>query len=296
MAGFAAIRIEVRAEWVRQLQGVFLSIDLHSHSTASDGELTPAQLMARAHCQGVRRLAITDHDTVDGLSAAAACDSAVELIPGVELSCVWGKRLIHVVGLGIDPECEVLTAGLGSQHQARELRARMIAERLEKYGFKGGYDYAAGLAAGGQIGRPHFARFLVERGHVANVKEAFKKYLGAGKPGDIKLTWPPMAEVIGWIRASGGVAVLAHPLHYKLTATRRNALVSDFREAGGVALEVINGRQPADRTRTLAELACRFELLASLGSDFHQAGMPWSELGQMGELPRQCRPVWAIWE
>ena len=273
--------------------------DLHCHSTASDGQLAPPELLLRAQQQGVEQLAITDHDTVEGwraLSGQAGLPAGITLIPGVELSCVWGKALIHIVGLAIDPFNEVLTKGLQHQQQARQQRAEMIASRLEKLGFKGGYDYTAGLAAGGQIGRPHFARFLVENGHVASTSEAFKKYLGAGKTGDVKLTWPALAEVVRWIGASGGVAVLAHPLHYKMTATRLRALTADFKAAGGSALEVISGKQPLDRTRSMAALAERFELSASIGSDFHEPGMPWNELGQMGELPSQCRPVWSAWD
>ena len=271
-------------------------IDLHTHTTASDGELTPQELIGRAEQLGVDMLAITDHDSIDGLQAVIDRPSTVALVPGVELSCVWGRQLIHVVGLAIATGSPVLTAGLDSQQQARLRRAELIAEKLERYGFLGAYEYAAGLAGEGQIGRPHFARFLVECGHVNSEKQAFKKFLGAGKPCDIKLTWPALDVVVSWIRESGGIAVLAHPLHYKMTNTRLGALTADFREAGGRALEVVSGRQPDDRTRMLASLASRFELLASVGSDFHRPGMGWNELGQMGELPKSCLPVWSAWD
>ncbi len=275
-------------------------IDLHSHSTASDGALTPEGLLQRAREQEVRQLALTDHDTVSGvtqlLENPSPAASAVTLIPGVELSCVWGKTLIHVVGLAIDPYHEVLTTALHGQHAARQRRAELIGERLERYGFTGAYAHAAALADDGQIGRPHFARFLVEQGHVATMQQAFKRFLGAGKPGDVKLTWPALSTVVEWITASGGVAVLAHPMQYKMTATRRNALAADFKAAGGRALEVISGRQTPDCTRTLCRLAERHDLLASLGSDFHSPDTPWNELGCSGELPRDCRPVWSAWE
>lgn len=270
--------------------------DLHSHSNASDGSLTPQALVSRARQQGVTQLALTDHDSVDGVLSLASETLDIGLIAGVELSCIWGKALVHVVGLRIDPRSDVITRGLQQQQQARLQRAQLIGDKLAKLGFEGASDGARQLAGDGQIGRPHFARFLVEQGHVSSENEAFKKYLGAGKPGDIKLVWPQLATVVAWIVASGGVAVLAHPLHYKMTATRLRALITDFRAAGGLALEVINGRQTPDKTRTLSALAERFGLLASIGSDFHRPGAPWSELGQMGSLPADCRPVWSAWD
>lgn len=270
--------------------------DLHSHTNASDGSLTPSELLVRAREHGVRQLAITDHDSVDGVLSLEGGAADIGLIAGVELSCVWGKSLIHVVGLNIDPSCPALVGGLQRQQRARTERALLIAGKLERYGFRDAYAGAAALAGAGQIGRPHFARFLVERGYVGSEKEAFKKYLGTGKPGDIKRVWPPLASAVTWILESGGVPVLAHPLHYRMTATKLRALVADFRDAGGRAVEVINGKQPGDQTLRLCDLADRFDLLASLGSDFHRPGMPWSELGQMGALPVRCRPVWSEWD
>lgn len=270
--------------------------DLHSHSTASDGELTPLALLQRAAQQGVELMAITDHDCVDGYQAVKAQwqQHHMQLVAGVELSCLWGKRLVHVVGLNIDVDNPQLSAGLAQQQLARKQRAKLIDAKLTKCGFTGGLLYATELAGDSQIGRPHFARFLVEKGHVRSENEAFNRYLGAGKVGDVKELWPDMATVIGWINASGGVAVLAHPLHYKMTATKLKALIVDFKQAGGAAIEVISGRQAKDQTQQLAKLAQQFDLHASIGSDFHKPGTPWRELGQVGQLPAQCRPVWSL--
>lgn len=271
-------------------------IDLHSHTTASDGSLSPAELLERARQLGVGQLAITDHDTVAGLQELGGISTDPRLVPGVELSCVWGKSLIHVVGLQIDPAAPALYAGLEKQQSARRERAHLIADKLERFGFEGAYEGAASLAGEGQIGRPHFARYLVDQGYVTSEKEAFKKYLGSGKPGDVKLVWPALSTVVEWISQSDGIPVLAHPLHYPLTQTRLRGVIADFIAAGGVALEVINGRQTEDKTRQLAALADRFDLLASVGSDFHRPGLPWSELGQVASLPARCRPVWSLWE
>ncbi|MFA7555114.1 MAG: PHP domain-containing protein [Spongiibacteraceae bacterium] len=273
-------------------------VDFHSHSTASDGALPPLELLRRAQDNGVELMAITDHDSIAGyLEVRDQWNSpSMGLIPGVELSCIWGKRTIHIVGLGFDADNPVMQQGLADQQQARLKRARLIDDKLAKYGFVGSFDFVVELAGGSQIGRPHFAQFLVEKGHVANERMAFKRYLGAGKPGDIKQMWPELAAVVGWIKASGGAAVLAHPLHYDMTATKLRALIADFKTAGGDAVEVISGKQQSDRTQYLAQLAGQFELHASIGSDFHKPGLPWRELGQMGVLPKSCRPVWSLLE
>lgn len=276
-------------------------VDLHSHSNASDGDLDALDLLLRAREQGVQLMAITDHDTVAGYLAVREqwaqheLRNEMRLVAGVELSCQWSKRLIHVVGLNIDADNTDFRQQLINQQEARQQRARLIGDKLASYGFVGGYDYAKQLAGDSQIGRPHFARFLLEQGHVKSEKEAFKRYLGAGKPGDIKLTWPQLATVVAWIRDCGGVAVLAHPYHYKMTATKLRALISDFKAAGGEAIEVISGKQPKDRVQFLAQLATQFGLQASVGSDFHRPGMPWNELGQAGSLPSDCKPVWSQW-
>lgn len=275
-----------------------MNVDFHSHTTASDGALSPMDLLLRAKEQGVDLMAITDHDTVDGYRSVCDQwqDSSLRLIAGVELSCLWSRRLIHVVGINIGIDNPELQAGLEFLQQARLERARLIGEKLARLGFEGGYAYAAQLAGKGQIGRPHFAKFLVEHGHVSSEAEAFKRYLGAGKIGDVKSSWPEMARVIQWITASGGVAVLAHPLHYKMTATKLRALLTDFKAQGGGAVEVVSGKQAKDRTQYLAQLAEQFELMASKGSDFHRPGMPWNELGQAGELPGNCQPIWALFQ
>lgn len=241
-------------------------------------------------------MAITDHDSVDGYLSVREHwhGNPMQLVAGVELSCVWQKRLIHIVGLNIDTDNPVLKKGLDEQQQVRIERAKRIDAKLIKFGFEGGLKYATDLAGDSQIGRPHFARFLVERGHVSSENEAFNRYLGAGKPGDIKQLWPQIESVMEWIHASGGVAVIAHPLHYKMTATKLRALCEDFKSLGGRAIEVISGKQQKDQVQYLAQLAERYDLYASVGSDFHKPDTPWRELGKVGSLPKSCRPVWEL--
>lgn len=271
--------------------------DLHCHSTASDGELSPDALVRRAMECGVDTLAITDHDTVDACAELHAADfPAIRLIPGIEFSTRWHNMGVHVIGLDIDLESTTLAAAIRQQKVARRERAAEISARLAKRGIEDALDGALSFAGNAQIGRPHFARFLIARGYVRSPGEAFRKYLGAGKAGDVKQYWPEMRDVIGWIRSANGTAILAHPAKYKLTNVRLAALADAFQTEGGQAIEVISGQQPIDVTRRLGKLCTDRGLLASCGSDFHGPGQPWSELGHFGSLPDSCRPVWELWQ
>lgn len=274
-------------------------IDFHTHTTASDGALSPEELMDRARSKGIRLFAITDHDTVSGYQAAAAHYSPsgeeMSLVAGLEFSCVWSGATIHVVGLGVDCAHPVLQQGLARLATARCDRGQVIAERLAKLGFPGALEGALLEAGDSQLGRPHFAAWMVAQGHAKDIGAAFDRYLGRGKPGDVKAFWPALAEVTEWIVAAGGVAVLAHPLKYKLTRSKLYRLVADFKSAGGEAVEVINGRQTLEQTRQLCRLALECALEVSIGSDFHRDS-PWGqelgvELGHLGSL----RGVWERW-
>lgn len=271
-----------------------LCIDLHCHSTASDGALSPAALVARAAEHGVTHLALTDHDTIAGLAEAsdAARQQGICLIAGIELSCLWKSRTIHVVGLDFNPEDEAFTAALELQNQNRWARARAIAERLDKLAIPDLLRRATAEAGGDVPGRPHFAAVLVEQGVVRNTAQAFKRYLGTGKQGDVKAYWPELSEVVRWIDEAGGIAVLAHPRKYQLTATRLRALTADFQRAGGRAIEVSTSGQSSGDLGFLAELCRRENLLASQGSDFHFPGAPWCELGRIMKMPDGLAPVW----
>ena len=259
--------------------------DLHCHSNCSDGSLTPLELVERAHQQGVTHLAITDHDTVAAHYELANTPLPLTLISGIEFSTSWRGRSIHIVGLGLDLNSPELLEGVASQRAARLKRAELIAERLSKKGIPCDFAKVQQLAGDAEVGRPHFAQYLVEQAKVKNQAEAFKKYLGAGKIGDVKQHWACMTTVIEWIRAAGGVATLAHPLKYKLTRTKLKELLIDFKAAGGESMEAVSGKQiPAD-TRDMAELCRDFGLYASMGSDFHHPGANWSELGNYSVLP-----------
>ncbi len=270
--------------------------DLHCHSTASDGTLNPKELVLRAHEQGVTALALTDHDTVDGLEEArqTAVDIGMRFIPGIELSTNWEHKCFHVVGLGIDPAHPILLDGLSRQQEIRAERAKKIARKLEKKRIPNAYEAVKAAAGEGMITRTHFADYLVENEFVANQQEAFDKYLARGKAAYVATAWAELREAIGWIRECGGVSVLAHPLRYNLSGSRMLRALSAFKDAGGQGMEVVTGRSSPEDIQRSHFLAQKFQLLASRGSDFHNPADQWIELGRMPELPLGCRPVWKL--
>ena len=269
--------------------------DLHSHSTASDGDLSPFELVQRAHAQQVDVLALTDHDVTDGLSEAAemAASLGMGFVPGIEVSVSWQRQTVHIVGLHIDPDSVELQAGLARLREFRNWRAEEIGRRLEKDGIGGAYEGATQLARGAIISRTHFAQFLVVNGYAKDMRDVFKRFLIKNKPGYVSGEWASLEEAVGWITRSGGQAVIAHPARYKMTATRLRRLIRDFRELGGSGFEVVSGTHSADEIKYMGRLANQFELLASCGSDFHSPNNVYLELGRLASLPEACTPVWS---
>lgn len=268
--------------------------DLHSHSLASDGTLSPAGLVAAAHAAGVNVLALTDHDTTDGIAeaAAAAQQAAMQLVAGVEISVSWQAQTIHVLGLGIDPACTDLQQGLMKLRKFRDWRAEEIGRRLARAGIGGAYTGARKLAQGRIVSRTHFAQYLVEKGHADSVRDVFRRFLVTRKPGYVSGEWAELETALGWIRAAGGLALIAHPARYRMTSSKLRRLIGEFRECGGVGLEVVSGSHTRDNVQAMAAL-CRNEgLLASSGSDYHGPENCWIRLGALPALPAGCRPVW----
>jgi predicted metal-dependent phosphoesterase TrpH len=268
--------------------------DLHSHSTASDGSLTPTQLVARAQRAGVDVLALTDHDTLDGLdeAARAAAGGALRLVSGVEVSVSWQSMTIHILGLNVDPGCQSLLQGLDRQLAFRDWRAGEIARRLEKAGIGGALEGAGRYRQGRILSRTHFAHFLVDVGRASSVRDVFKRYLVKGKPGFVGGEWASLEEALGWILDAGGLPVIAHPARYRLTRSKLARLIGEFRAAGGVGIEVVSGSHTLDETRHMAAVSREHHLLASAGSDYHGPHNPWVELGRLRDLPQGCIPVW----
>ncbi|WP_396586999.1 PHP domain-containing protein [Bermanella sp. R86510] len=271
-------------------------VDLHCHSLCSDGQLSPKDLVIRAHEKGVTHLALTDHDTLNGLPEAqqTAREQGIQLISGIEFSTVWNGMGIHVVGLNFDPQHPTMKSAVAEQEACRLERAKAIAQRLEKQGIQGVWEEAQEVANGAQIGRPHFAQALINLGKVNNMASAFKRYLGAGKAGDVKTHWPELAKAVDWIVQAGGVAVLAHPDKYKLTRTKLKYLLRAFKDAGGNAVEVTTGGMDASFAQRMAEYCDEYDFVGSQGSDFH-GPRPWSELGKFTPMPKSVTPVWHDW-
>lgn len=272
--------------------------DLHSHSTASDGTLSPTELVRHAHAQGVGALALTDHDEVGGIAEAqsAATELGIGLIPGIELSVSWRHQTIHIVGLNIDPNNGALLKGLEGLREFRLWRAEEIGRRLEKARIPGAYEAACELAGGRIISRTHFAHFLANQGHAKDVRSVFKKFLVRGKPGYVPGQWAELADAVGWIRGAGGQAVIAHPARYKVSGSVLRKLIAEFKEAGGEGMEVVSGSHSRDDMLNMARQAQQAGLKASAGSDYHGPENPWIELGRLPALPEQCTPIWQDWE
>lgn len=270
--------------------------DLHCHSTASDGALSPTALVQRAYEHGVTSLALTDHDTVSGIVEAqtAATATGINLIPGIELSTSWQNKCFHIVGLGINPTYPPLREATCNLQIMRMERAEKIADKLEKKRIPGALEAVKKAAGEGMITRSHFADFLLSQFHVSTQQEAFDRYLGTGKAAFVATTWSDMELAVNWITQSGGVAVLAHPLRYKLTASWIKRLLAAFKEAGGLGIEVVTGRYNSDEIKMVAGYAKRFELAGSVGSDFHNPANPWVELGRLAPLPENIKPVWEL--
>lgn len=276
-----------------------LNIDLHCHSTISDGLLTPAQLVERAATRGVETLALTDHDDIAGLAEARQTADAknITFINGVEISVSWRGRTLHIVGLDIDPEYTPLVEGLATIRAGRSQRAGNIAAELSKIGIHGSLEGAyAHVGERRLIGRTHFARFLVEQGHAKDVKSVFKKYLVKGKPGYTPHEWTTLSDAVGWICGSGGRAVIAHPGRYDLGKNVLNDLFNEFCALGGSAIEVVTASHTPEQVKHFAQHAQNRDLLVSCGSDFHGPGESHFDLGQLPEFPLGCTPVWHDWK
>ena len=275
-----------------------MNIDLHCHSTASDGLLKPQELVARAAANGVEILALTDHDGVSGLAEARtkAESQGVRFVDGVEISVTWEGSTVHIVGLQIDPEDPVLRSGLESIREGRATRAEKMGEALAAAGvpdsFAGAKTYAENPSL---ISRSHFARHLVKTGLAPDVKSVFQRYLVKGKPGFVPHQWASLGDAVSWIRASGGIAVVAHPGRYNFSKPELHAFLAEFRDCGGAGIEVVTGSHSPEQYFEFARIAREFGFTASRGSDYHGKGESRADLGTLPQLPYDLKPVWHDW-
>lgn len=308
------------------------NIDFHCHTNASDGGLSPSELIERAYGRGLNAIAITDHDLTAGVADAVQraallnakllngdADAPVEtyikenaevngvdngelhrapsertliVIPGVEFSTTWYDEQIHIVGLGIDPNNDSLKELEAKLKVARTQRAVAIGEKLKRLGFDRPYERCCEQAReGASITRGNYARLIFQDGKAKSVDDAFHKFLRRGQDAYVKSVWGPIEETVEVIKAAGGIAVLAHPRRYKISNMRLRKLVYEFKKAGGEAIEVSSSQQRQLDRDYLVQLCHKYEMLASLGSDFHNEGFH-RDLGQNIDLPSDVTPVW----
>ena len=269
------------------------SIDLHCHTSMSDGALRPAEVVSRAIERNLSHLAITDHDCISGIEEAKmTADGKIEIIPGSELSTTFNNTQIHIVGLFLDCSCQKLQDFIKGQFEKRIQRAVRIGEKLEKAGFANAYERTKAQATEGAIiTRGNYARFIYSLGKASSVDDAFNYYLKKGRPAYVNTIWPDIREAVEVIHEAGGVAVLAHPRRYTLTNTKLRSLLEYFKQCGGESIEVASCQQrPCDR-EYLNSLCEKYGFLASCGSDFHYLGT-WRDLGLHIDLPQNANPVW----
>lgn len=271
------------------------NVDLHCHSTASDGLLPAADVARRAFANGVDLLSLTDHDNLGGLAAARAVADEVGmgLVNGVEISIEWGGLQVHILGLGFAADDQALNDGLEAIRSGRVVRAQRMAAELEKIGINGAFEGAMRHAENPTlISRAHFARFLVETGVCKDVRSVFDSYLIPGRPGYVDHRWATLADSVGWIKGAGGIAAIAHPGRYKFSKPQMRLLLDEFKGLGGQAIEVISGSHSAENVAVFGRYAREYGFLASCGSDFHGPGESYVDLGKLAPLPQDLKPVW----
>jgi predicted metal-dependent phosphoesterase TrpH len=275
-----------------------LNVDLHCHSNVSDGVLPPAAVAARAKANGVEVWALTDHDELDGIAEAreAAADLGLRFATGVEISITWAGETVHIVGLNFDEKNEDLASGLKHTRSGRERRAHEIAAQLAAAGIPAAFEGALKFVGNPDlISRTHFARYIIELGVERDISGVFRNYLVEGKPGYIPHRWATLKEAVTWIRGAGGIAVVAHPGRYQFGDIAQDALLNEFKQYGGTAVEVVTGSHTVDEYDEYAKVAKSYGLLASRGSDFHAPEESVVDLGALPPLPAGLVPVWHDW-
>ncbi|HMS84025.1 MAG TPA: PHP domain-containing protein [Nitrospira sp.] len=256
-------------------------LDLHLHTTHSDGSCTPTEVVSLAHQAGVTALAITDHDIMTGIPDAitAGEQCGIEVIPGVEISSMMGQSELHILGYFLDWQDPVLSERFQTLRESRHRRNPQIIERLQALGIDITYDEVRALAGSDSVGRPHIARALIVKQVVSSAKEAFDRFLADGKPAYVPRELPHPADAIQWIKEAGGLAVLAHPTWVKLAGRSLIELVRELKAAGLDGVEVYYSTHAARHTREYLSLTQQLGLLVTGGSDFHGITKPDIDVG-----------------
>ncbi len=275
--------------------GVEMKADLHNHSYFSDGFLSPTELVKNAVSANCDLFALTDHDTTDGLVEAQLVSDkeGLKIINGVEISALWRNRAIHIIGLGIEIENDILQAGLDFNKELRKKRAEKIALGLWRSGIKDSLEKAQKISRGPILTRTHFAQMLIKEGYCKDMKSVFRRYMTGKKPGGVRVEWKNFDEVIHWIHSAEGKALIAHPFRYRMTHTKIKQMLIDFKEASGDGLEVVNSNSSEEEISLGGQWSENYNLLASCGSDFHGWPNQRIQIGNLSDLPNPKRAVWS---
>ena len=271
-----------------------MKVDLHNHSYYSDGVFSPSEVVRFADEADCDLFALTDHDTTDGLTEArqAADELSVNLVSGVEISAFWRNMTIHIVGLGVDVDNDILQAGLFHNQQLRKKRAEKIALGLWRTGIKDALEKTQNLSKTDMLTRTHFAQMLIREGYCKDMKSVFRRYLTGKKPGGVRVEWKNIDEVVGWIHAAGGKAVLAHPFRYRMTQTKIKKMLTDFKEVLGDGVEVVTATSTDEEITVSNKWAKEYKLLSSCGSDYHGWPNQRIQIGCLRDLPNHDNAIW----
>ena len=272
-----------------------MKADLHNHSYFSDGFLSPREIVRLASDANCDLFALTDHDSTNGIvEAKSEADKlGINLINGVEISAFWRNSAIHIVGLGIDIDNDELQTGLEFNQNLRKERAKKIALGLWRSGIKDALEKAQMLSGGHMLTRTHFAQMLIKEGYCKDMKSVFRRYLTGRKPGGVRVEWKDFNEVIKWIHSAGGKALIAHPFRYRMTHTKIKKMLNDFKEANGDGFEVINANSSDEEISLGNQWIEEYDLLASVGSDFHGWPNQRVQIGNLADLPNNSRAIWS---
>ena len=272
-----------------------MKADLHTHSYFSDGALSPSEVVRLASDAGCDLFSLTDHDTTHGIAEAKdeANKLGINLVNGVEISAFWRNSAIHIIGLGINIDNDVLQTGLEFNQALRLERAKKIALGLWRSGIKDALEKAQKISGGHMLTRTHFAQMLISEGYCKDMKSVFRRYLTGRKPGGVRVEWKDFNEVINWIQSAGGKALIAHPFRYRMTNTKIKKMLIDFKDAGGDGFEVVNANSSEEEISLGNQWSNDYDLLASIGSDFHGWPNQRVQIGNLADLPNNSRAIWS---
>jgi len=271
-----------------------MKADLHNHSYYSDGVLSPSEVVKLASAAECDLFSLTDHDTIDGIAEAQleADKLNLNLINGVEISALWRNMAIHILGLGIDINNDILQTGLEHNQKLRRERAEKIALGLWRSGIKDALEKTQTFSKTDMLTRTHFAQMLISEGYCKDMKAVFRRYLTGKKPGGVRVEWEDFDEVVRWIHAAGGKAFIAHPFRYRMTHTKIKSMLNDFKCVLGDGIEIVTGTSSDEEIQLGNQWADKYNLLATCGSDFHGWPNQRVRIGNLKDLPDSKKAVW----